>query len=274
MAAVPWSVRFPWLRPVAVRAHQARRWLAWQRPGTAWARDRSDEDLSEAVFAHSSPLRRAYPGVDAALQDGKAHNLRLASARLDGSLIAPGEAWSFHRTVGDCSRRRGYVDGLRLEAGAAAAGVGGGICALSNLVHWLALHSDLTVLERSEHSVDPFPDLERTVPWGVGCTVVYNYVDLVLRNDTDRVYQLRAGVTDEHLVGELRSSAPQPASYAVEAREERFETVGATTYRSNEIWRVRASDGVAAEELVRRNRARVAYPVARSADDSTPRSGE
>ena len=47
------------------------------------------------------------------------------------------------------------------------------------------------------------------------------------------------------------SSAPQPASYAVEAREERFETVGATTYRSNEIWRVRASDGVAAEDLVR-----------------------
>ena len=70
------------------------------------------------------------------------------------------------------------------------------------------------------------------------------------------------------------AALPQPASYAVEAREERFETVGATTYRSNEIWRVRASDGVAAEELVRRNRARVAYPVARSADDSTPRSGE
>ena len=70
-------------------------------------------------------------------------------------------------------------------------GVGGGICQLANLVHWMVLHSQLTVVERSEHSFDPFPDKGRVLPWGVGCSIVYNYVDLVVRNDTDHTFQLR-----------------------------------------------------------------------------------
>lgn len=52
-------------------------------------------------------------------------------------------------------------------------------------------HAPLTVLERSEHSFDPFPDNARLLPWGVGCSIAYNYVDLVVRNDTDHRFQLR-----------------------------------------------------------------------------------
>lgn len=259
-------MRAPWLRPVAVAVHRGRRWAQWLRPGTAWARTRDPRPLPSPVAVHASPLRRAYPGVDETLQTGKAHNLRLGAGRLDGMLIAPGETWSFHRSVGNCTRRRGYVDGLRLDQGRPVAGVAGGICALSNLVHWLALHSDLTVVERSEHSIDPFPDLGRTVPWGVGCTVVYNYRDLVLRNDTARTYQLLVEVTDEQLRGALRCDPAQPASYTVEARAERFEQEAEATYRSNEIWRVGVEDGVRREELLRRNRARVAYRPAGDAD--------
>ena len=52
------------------------------------------------------------------------------------------------------------------------------------------LHSPLTVVERSEHSFDPFPDKNRVLPWGVGCSIVWNYVDLVVRNDTDVTFQV------------------------------------------------------------------------------------
>ncbi len=154
----PLSVRFPVIRPVAVRAHQARRWARWLLARDDRARERSTAALTHLVRAHRSPLRRRYAGVDARLQDGKAPNLGLATVRLDGLLIGPGQTFSFNRAVGSCSRRRGYVEGLRLDDGSAVAGIGGGICALSNLVHWLVLHSALTVVERSEHSVDPFPD--------------------------------------------------------------------------------------------------------------------
>lgn len=258
------SQRHPWLRPIAVAAHRARRRLAWLTSGDRWAAARA-EDLPVTTMSHGSLLLRRLAGTDMRLQHNKVVNLRLASARTDGLLIRPGETFSFNKVVGSCTRRRGYVEGMRLADGAAVAGVGGGICQLANLLHWMVLHSPLTVVERSEHSFDPFPDDGRVVPWGVGCTIVYNYLDLVVRNDTDVTFQLRTWVGDQHLHGELRTDRPLPVAYAVEAREERFELGSdGRVRRSNEIWRTvtdRRTGDVLACELVRRNRAIVKYAV-------------
>ena len=161
---------------------------------------------------HGSLLLRELSPDEMALQHSKVVNLRLASARTDGVVIRPGETFSFNKVVGNCTRRKGYVVGMRLSNGDATAGVGGGICQLANLLHWMFLHSPLTVVERSEHSFDPFPDKNRVLPWGVGCSIVYNYVDLVVRNDTGTTFQLRTWVGAKHLRGSCaptgRSSTP------------------------------------------------------------------
>lgn len=256
------SQRHPWLRPVAVAAHRTRRRWQWARSGAAWTTSRGD-DLPALVHGHGSLLLRELEGVPMDLQHNKITNLRLASARVDGLLIRPGESFSFNRTVGNCTRRKGYVDGLRLTDGDLGAGVGGGICQLANLLHWLVLHSPLTVVERSEHSLDLFPDNGRVLPWGVGCTIVYNYVDLVVRNDTSTTFQLRVHVGETDLLGELRADQPLPVTYHVEAREERFHSDELGGFRrTNEIWRTVADRGTGRpvrEELVRRNTAGVKY---------------
>lgn len=79
---------------------------------------------------------------------------------------------------------------MELSFGEARPGVGGGICQLSNLIHWMALHSPLQVVERSNHSFDPFPDHNRVLPFGFGAAIFYNYVDLVLHNPTRQHFQL------------------------------------------------------------------------------------
>ena len=119
------------------------------------------------------------------LQHNKVVNLRLAAARVDRVLIAPGRDLlvqqgrrQLHPSEGLSSRACGS------PTARPTSGVGGGICQLANLLHWMVLHSPLTVVERSEHSFDPFPDNGRVLPWGVGCSIAYNYVDLVVRNDT------------------------------------------------------------------------------------------
>jgi vancomycin resistance protein VanW len=271
------SRRHPWLRPVAVAAHRTRRRVAWWRSGATWAAERRTGSLAVVARRHGSLLLRELVGVDPELQRGKVVNLRLA-ARMDGLLIRPGETFSFNRVVGSCSRRRGYVAGLRLQDGRPVAGTGGGICQLANLLHWLVLHAPLTVVERSEHSVDAFPDRERVVPWGVGSTIVYNYVDLVVRNDTTTTFQLRTWVGRRELHGELRCDRELPETYRVEARAEAFERVGAEVYRRNEIWRSATSrrTGETYDELLRRNRARVLYEVdqATTRPRSTTRLGE
>jgi vancomycin resistance protein VanW len=261
------SQRHPWLRPVAVRVHRARRRWQWAHSRTPWAVGRSYDDLSVLVHAHSSILLRELEGVPMALQHSKVVNLRLATARVDGLLIRPGESFSFNRVVGNCTRRKGYVDGLRLTDGAVDSGVGGGICQLANLLHWVVLHSPLTVVERSEHSIDLFPDQGRVVPWGTGCTIAYNYLDLVVRNDTDATYQLRVGVGETDLVGELRCDRPAAVSYRVEARDERFvDGPDGVLLRTNRIWRTVVDDRTGLPlrgELIRRNTARVNYAATR-----------
>lgn len=250
----------PMLRPVAVGAYQLRRWLLWQRTGSMFARVRVTEPLPALIFGHASPLLRRLGETEMYLQHNKVTNLRLASARVDGILLRPGETFSFCRMVGRTTRRRGYLDGMQLDAGETVPRPGGGICQIANLIHWMALHSPLTVTQRSTHSEDPFPDEGRTVPWGTGCTIFYNYVDLQLRNDTTTTYQIRVGVGESDLEGELRADAPPTETYRVYARDECFLRIGGRYYRRNELWRDRTdAAGVTTSELIKTNVARTLY---------------
>lgn len=256
------SERYPWLYPWAVRYFRARRHLAWWRADARWAHDRSSTDLPARVKKHGSLLMRELSPDEMHLQRNKVVNLRLAAARVDGLLIRPGDTFSFNRVVGNCTRRKGYVDGMRLSNGDATSGVGGGICQLANLLHWMFLHAPLTIVERSEHSFDPFPDKQRVLPWGVGCSIVYNYVDLVVRNDTSHTFQLRVRVGERHLKGELRADRLPAHSYRVQGRNEAFWRHEGRTFRTNEIWRTayQRSDGSAvADEMLKRNCALVKY---------------
>jgi vancomycin resistance protein VanW len=254
--------RIPALYPWAVRAHRARRRLAWLRSDAAWARDRDPDRLPVRVKRHSSLLMRELSEDEMVFQRNKVVNLRLASASVHGLLIRPGETFSFNKVVGNCTRRKGYVAGMRLSNGEAVSGVGGGVCQLANLLHWMFLHSPLTVVERSEHSFDPFPDKDRVLPWGVGCSIAYNYVDLVVRNDTAHTFQLRAWVDERHLRGELLADSTPEHSYRVSARDEQFLRHDGRVFRRNEIWRTvisRRTGAQVGEELVRRNCALVKY---------------
>lgn len=264
LAARRITERVPRLYPVAVRVLRLRRRILWWRSGTNWATTRSADPLGHKVLAHNSLLMRELSAEEMVLQRNKVVNLRLGASHTDGVLLRPGETFSFNRIVGDCTRAKGYTEGMRLSNGQATEGVGGGICQLANLLHWMVLHSPLTVVERSEHSFDPFPDKGRVLPWGVGCSIVYNYVDLVVRNDTDRTFQFRTSVGERYLEGELRSDQPVPHSYRVFAQDEAFIKRGEDVFRRNEIWRrvvdKRTGDTVRAE-LLKKNCARVVYEL-------------
>ncbi|MFZ2503582.1 MAG: VanW family protein [Nocardioides sp.] len=254
--------RYPGLYPLAVRLLIARRWLTWILGRHRWAQAGDPEATPQVIRRHSSLLMRELGAEEMVWQHNKVVNLRLAAARVDGVVIRPGETFSFNRTVGNCTRRKGYIEGMRLSNGSAIAGVGGGICQLANLIHWMVLHTDLTVVERSEHSFDPFPDKGRVLPWGVGCSIAYNYVDLVVRNDTDRTYRLQTWVDERHLRGVLWADSPLPVRYRVQARDERFLRHQGRVFRQNQIWRTatcKRTGNRVEETLVKENCALVKY---------------
>ncbi|TCC02041.1 vancomycin resistance protein [Kribbella soli] len=257
-----WSERVRLLYPLAVRYHRAAKRLEWMRSSTPYAGTRDVNDLPVRIKRHKSLLLRQLGETEMWMQHNKVTNLKLACAQVDGLVIRPGETFSFNKVVGNATRRKGYVKGMRLSNGRAEPGIGGGICQLANLLHWMVLHSPLTVTQRSTHSFDPFPDNGRVLPWGVGCSIVYNYVDLQFRNDTDQTFQLRVDVGDRYLEGEIRADVAGPESYRVFAKEERFLRVGADYFRRNEIWRTvidRRTGTALRDELIRENVALVKY---------------
>ena len=77
----------------------------------------------------------------------------------------------------------------------------------------------LTVTERWRHGYDVFPDSNRTQPFGSGATCFYNYMDLMVRNDTPDTWRLVLQVTDTHLEGEWRADGPQTCRYEVYEKE-------------------------------------------------------
>lgn len=192
---------------------------------------------------HTSKLIRRLGDSDIALQHSKVVNLRIAVDALNGAIIKPGEYFSFCKLVGPPTRKRGFVEGMELSQGKAQRGIGGGICQISNLIHWMALHSPLQVIERSNHSFDPFPDDGRVLPFGSGAAIFYNFIDLVLYNPTQTPFQILLHVGKRQLEGELRCSEERQVKYHVYEKEHRFCKKDGRVYRENQIWRDVTSKG-------------------------------
>jgi vancomycin resistance protein VanW len=105
----------------------------------------------------------------------------------------------------------------------------------------MLLHTPLVVTERFHHGFDAFPDSGRTVPFGTGATLFYNYVDLQCHNPTDQTFQILVWVTDEHLKGEIRSERDTPERYHIIERDHRFlrRATDGKHFRANRIFRER-----------------------------------
>jgi vancomycin resistance protein VanW len=247
-----------------VAYHQFRRHVEWWRHPLPWASAKvAADEWPVVVAARRSPLARAPDGAISAHTAEKTRNLTLACARINGVRLGPGEVFSFHRLVGPTTRRAGYLPALEMHDGQLQAAVGGGLCQLANLLFLLALDVDAEIVERHRHSLDLFRDVDRTVPFGCGATVFYNYVDLQFRHRLDTDLVIKARVVPPDLTAEVRARAPLPFTVHIEEREHRFYRRDGEIRRHNELWRVVDwHDGrEARRELLCINDCRVLYPA-------------
>lgn len=228
-----------------------------------FSKERTTDNLPVVIYRHNSLIRRRLGNVNMQLQENKATNLALAVKNIDGLLILPGETFSVWKQIGRTTERKGYKEGLVIAKGAPGQGIGGGLCQLSNLIHWMVLHSDLTIAEHHHHdALDLFPDYGRQIPFGTGTSISYNYIDYRVRNDTSNTYQLRLWVDGEYLRGELRAVDPQPHTFHIHAENEYFSREGDVIYRNGQVFRdtIDATTGnVIESQLIRTNHARVMY---------------
>lgn len=246
--------------------------------GNRFSKDRQEEFLPIVIYRHNSLIRRKLGNTELNLQDNKAVNLAISAPKINGILIRPGETFSFWRLVGNPTESKGYKEGVTLFKNQVKAGVGGGLCQFTNLIHWMVLHAPLTVVEHHHHDgIDLFPDYNRQVPFGTGTSILYNYLDYRFKNETDITYQLVTYVTETHLCGELRASENPALKYHIKTENERFVRKGDAVYRKGKVFRIcvdKVTGNELFRELIRDNNAKVMYNIDNLVIENDPNTEE
>jgi len=248
-----------WLRVELLRLRRA---VVNLRDSSRLARERGDVSSFPFVLAeYSSPLERIKGAIPAHLQEGKEKNVAIAAKRIDKLVVGPGELFSYHRMVGRPTRLRGFKYGLELREGEESAGIGGGCCQVSNMIYWLSVNAGMKITERHRHGLDLFPDHLRTVPFGCGATVFYNYADLRFENPLPIPILISIYIEDRMLVGRMLTTSNPGYRITIEERDHRFFEENGIRMRENRLFRrITDSDGrLLREELLAHNRCRVAY---------------
>ena len=231
--------------------------------GKKFAKKKSKENFEYIWKGDAKVLLRKLEGVDMQLQKNKVKNLQLASKKIDGIIIKPGEEFSFWNLVGNATKRKGYLEGLVISNSQMKKGVGGGLCQMANMIHWLILHTPLEVTEVHHHSDALFPDVKRRVPFGTGTSISYKALDYRFKNTTKYPIQIRVWLDDTFLYGEIRSTAPLKEKYKIIEEDNYYaKDEDGVFYRNSKVYRIitnKETNQEIKKELILNNHSKVMY---------------
>ena len=217
------------------------------------------------IARHQSVLRRKLGDSNPKLQEQKIINLQQAVKKLNGVIIKPGDIFSLWQIIGKPNAKSGYVNGMLLANGKIVEGLGGGLCQMSNFLYWIFLHAPIETIERYHHSMDVFPDSGRTLPFGSGATILYNFIDLQMKNISPYPLQLKIWLTEHHLKGQILCSQIIKEKFHVFEKNHFFIKKGKQYFRYNEIHRETKINGkIIKTETIATNFAPVLYRVTKN----------
>ena len=231
--------------------------------GKKFAKKRQMENFEYIWKGDTKVLLRKLHGVDMDLQKNKVVNLKLASKKIDGIIVNPGEEFSFWNLVGNATEKKGYVEGLVISNSKMKKGIGGGLCQMANMIHWLVLHTPLTVTELHHHSDALFPDEKRRVPFGTGTSISYKALDYRFKNTTPYPIQIRVWLDDKFLYGEIRSNVELKEKYKIVEEDNYYaQDIDGKFYRNSKVYRIimdKETHEEKKKELILNNHSQVMY---------------
>lgn len=132
------------------------------------------------------------------------HNIRLASSKIHGIALRPGDIFSFNEVVGPRTPKAGFRMAPVIVQGRKQEGWGGGACQVSSTLFNAALLADLKIVRRQSHSIP-----STYVSLGRDATVDYGSIDLKFQNVSDSTVVLAAEVEGNRMLMRVFGK-PQP----------------------------------------------------------------
>ena len=108
------------------------------------------------------------------------NNITLAAAAINGTVLNPGEEFSYNGVVGERTVAKGYKSAGAYSGGRTVQEIGGGICQVSSAIYYCTLYADLEVTSRRNHQFTV-----AYLPLGQDATVNWGTTDYKFKNNTD-----------------------------------------------------------------------------------------
>ena len=122
------------------------------------------------------------------------HNVHLMADFIDGTLIEPGETFSFNDVVGERTAERGFLEGQMIIGSLVLPSIGGGVCQTATTLFNDAFELGLPILERTNHNL-----YLSHYPIGRDATVSWGGPDFKFRNDLKHGLLIKTTYTDSTL---------------------------------------------------------------------------
>lgn len=139
------------------------------------------------------------------LHEGRTNNVRIACEKVNGTLLLPGETFSFNTVVGKRTYEAGFMDAPIFDTGELVDGIGGGICQVSSMLYMAAVRADLQINERHYHQF-----VVNYAPPGEDATVYYGKLDFRFTNSTDYPLLIECRIEDDVVTVRLMGTNVHP----------------------------------------------------------------
>lgn len=127
----------------------------------------------------------------------RSQNLAIAAEKINGTVLMPGEEFSFNQVVGKRTIEEGYKDAKIYQNGQVVDGLAGGICQISSTLYNAVVKANLEVTERRNHSFTT-----SYVRAGQDATVVYGVIDFKFKNT--RTYPIKISASVNSGIAEFK----------------------------------------------------------------------
>ena len=162
-------------------------------------------------------------------------NLKLAASKINGTVLMPGETFSYNKVVGARTIAAGYKEAPIYVSGEVVDGLGGGICQITSTLYNAVVYANLDIVERTNHQFVP-----SYVTASRDATVVYGSLDFKFKNNRNYPIKINCsvsgGIANFQIFG-----LKQDDDYDVEISS--YETGRTTTAIYSEAYKILKKDG-------------------------------
>lgn len=168
--------------------------------------EKTEEALTQQLYQDVLGTYTTYYSGSAA----RNNNVQLATSRINGLELMPGDEFSYDKTILPRTYANGYQSAPVYVGNKVESGLGGGICQPSSTLYGAVLYANMEILERHNHSM-----LVGYMPAGLDATIAQGYLDFRFKNSSDYPIKIEATASGGKLTFSILGYNPENISVEI-----------------------------------------------------------